>query len=46
MYLERGHEKDASISLPKMLLSFALISLRYDQSASVVVVTITKLDFE
>ena len=32
--------------LLKMLLSFALVSLRYVQSASVVVVTITKLDFE
>ena len=32
--------------LLKMLLSIALVSLRYVQSASVVVVTITKLDFE
>ena len=32
--------------LLKMLLSFALVSLRYVQSVSVVVVTISKLDFE
>ena len=46
MYLWRGYEKDASILLLKMLLSFSLVSLRYVQSVSVVVVTITKLDFE
>ena len=32
--------------LLKMLLSFALVSLRYVQSLSVVVVMIGKLDFE
>ena len=32
--------------LLKMLLSFALVSLRYVQSVSVVVVIISKLDFE
>ena len=39
-------KKDTSIFIAKMLLSFALVSLRYVQSVSVVVVIISKLDFE
>ena len=46
MYLWRGYEKDTSIFIAKMLFSFALVSLSYVQSVTVVVVTISKLDFE